>query len=679
MSKRTLSSILILSMLFVTMSWFPIVPVTNSSISDFNTEDKLLPPQTNLDIPEQIQRVEPDSVDLYSVAGAAPADGILDPVLVEQSGYPASENISARTDTFENLGYDLPLDEAHNWVADLAEVSVWNLEKLYAVNGSYNQGFPGVNVNPNQTVDYYPLGWDANSNDTATYSDDVQLAAYDDSGRQYVMVESQGGKVGQNAFGHVAGTRIVWTQTVQNAPYTENFLLNFDYFYLRGPLDKNPGVPVAITGNCSITVSIDGSTVWNMSLLTLAQRGVWTDSGVIPITIIGAPSSFVFEIGLVIDGDLTLDKRYDYDNNTIADGIGNAAYITVYLDDVSFIKATPPTAEQVQLEFATGGVTDALTGVGTYYASVVNSSYWTTSPVSVTLTSNTSVSFDYKTRLHSHRFTDSNWRTDISSVGVSYLIDHGSSSDLKFYTYVGYLGDYEDPEMIIVFPDDWENITVSDPFLTDLTGTCTVGAGYVRVPTTIIDRLGWWEIKLQSPNYAKSIKSQIFDGVWIDAIPPEFRIGNTTRADITIGTATQTLGFLTDVNVSWFNPADAVWFTELKSGGALGQLFSSSLVFNTSSPAGEWWVEVYWTNGAEVAYDWSRFEIHHSSNLVADPVEIWTDTGQTIKGLVRYTDGETSASLFSDTATLSANWSGSSIPLVANPVQNWWEADFDTS
>ncbi len=500
--------------------------------------------------------------DVFTLADDAPANGILDPLTVEQSGFAASENISARTDSYQNLGYDLPLDVAHDWVADEAEVSVWNLEKLYAINGSLSEGIPGINVNPNGTADYYPLGWSADSTDGVGYDDDLQLAIYDDTGRQYVAVESQGGKEGQNAFTHVAGTRIVWTQTVQNAPYTEDFLLNFDYFYLRGPLDKNPSVPVAITGNCSITVYIDGSPIWNMSLLTLSQRGIWTDTGVIPITVTGAPASFLFEIGLEIDGTLELDKRYDYDNNGIDDGIGNAAYITVYLDDISFIKQTPPTAEQVQLEFSIGSSVSALTGsLGTYYASISNASYWTTSPVSVSLSANTSISFDYKTRLHSRRFTDSNWRTDISSPGVEYVVDHGLSSDLTLYTYVGYLGDYEDPEMMILFPTDWENLTVSDPFLTNLTGSCAISTGRVTVPTSIIDRLGWWEVKLESPNYAKSIKSQVFDGGWSDA--GIFRIDDVTRADLTLGTDTQTLGSLTDVNVTWFKPSDLIWVTEL--------------------------------------------------------------------------------------------------------------------
>ncbi|MFX1481589.1 MAG: hypothetical protein ACFFCP_00220 [Promethearchaeota archaeon] len=677
MSKVRLSSTLVLLLIFITMTSVPTNPILDSNQVHNNLLDETSPDAVEDNESTPDDRPIRKTVNHYDLAYDAPADGVLDPVQVEQSGYAASENISARTDSFQNLVYDLPLDVTHDWVADKAEVSVWNLEKLYVVNGTYDQGFAGVNVNPNDTIDYYPLGWSANSTDTATFPDDVQLAAYDDSGRKFVMVENQGGKVGQNAFGHAAGTQILWTQTVQNAPYTEDFLLNFDYFYLRGPLDKG-GDP--ISGNCSIKVYIDGTPIWSMSLLTLSQRGVWTDSGVIPLTVTGAPSSFVFEIGLVVDEYLELDKRDDYDNNGIADGIGNAAYITVYLDDVSFIKAIPPTPEQVQLELSTGGTSVGFTGsMGSYYSSITNSSYWTATPVPVTMTSNTSVSFDYKARLHSHRFTDSNWRTNIDDIGVAFTIDHGISSDVTFYSYIGYLGNYEDPEMMVVMPTDWENITISDPFLKDMTVNCTVGSGYLVVPTSIIGSLGWWQVEIQSPNYAKSIKSQILDVSWTDA--SLFRVENTTRADITIGTATQILGSLTGVNVSWFKPNDEVWVSEiLPPGGVLGQIYSNSHTFPSgSSPAGLWWVEVYWTNGTEVAYNRVSFEMRHTADLVAEPSEITTDAGSIIKGIVRYTDGETGAYLMDTSATLDGNWSGSSIPFAPNSIQNWWEADFDTS
>jgi len=664
-------------MFLVTISFVPEILLNNNN--DTLIQPNTQHPQNEIDTLKPELDLQPHISDFSVADSSVVSSGVLDPVAVEQSGYTASENLSARTDTYENLAYDLPLDSAHGWIADEAEVTVWNLEKLYAVNGSFSEGVPGINVNPNGTVDAYPLGWSANSTDGVGYADDLQIASYDDTGREFIVVDSQGAKEGQNAFKHIAGTRIVWTQTIDNAPYAEDFLLSFDYFYLRGPLAINPSFP--ITGNCNITISIDGSPVWSMGLKDLTERSVWTSSGTIPITVSGVPSSFLFEIGLEIESDLTLDKRYDYDDNGIDDGISNAAYITVYLDDVSFVKETPPSPEQVELEFAIGGLTDALTGsLGIYTASIENTSYWTTEPVSVALTANTSISFDYKTRLLSHRFNDSSWEPNIASTGVSYTIEHGNSSELTSYSYVGYLGDYEDPEIIIIFPSDWENVTVSDPFLTQQTGVCTIGNGYIIVPSSIIGYLGWWEFRFESPNYAKSISIQKYDSIatdWTD--DTIYRVGNTTRTQVNIGTTTMTPTTVDNVDVIWFLPDGGEWTTESLSGGVAGQVTGGSHVLTSgSSPAGGWCVEILWTNGTEVAYDVATFEVHHSANLVGDPETIETDSGLVVTGIVRYTDGDTGAYIMDGLASISGNWSLSTVDFDANPVKNWWEVSLDT-
>jgi hypothetical protein len=488
-----------------------------------------------------------------------PTTGVLDPATVEQSGYTSSGNISARTDTMSNLAYDLPLDEVHNWIASEAEVSIWNLTKVYAINGTFEEGVPGTNVNPNGTVAYHPLGWDVYSNNTDVTQ--VQMAAFDLTGRSYITADNQGGKVGQNAYGHYQDTRILWTQSVDNAPYTEDFVLSFDYFYLRGPIDKNQGVPVPITGNCSIMVFADGNPIWNMSLLTLDRRGVWERSGELPITVTGISGAFDFEIGLVIDETMILDKRYDYDDDGVADGIGNAAYITVYFDDVSFVRATPPTPSQVELEFTRGTETVAVTGIsGSGSAVITNESYWQTSPVSVVLSSDTSVSFDYKTRLLSHRFTNSTSETDISREGVAYTAQFGISPDLTLFTYIGFLGDYENPSLRVEYPIDWDNVTVLDPFLSDVTSQCSLGSGFFDVPGHLLDRLGWWKFTLQSPNYAKSLTPQIYDAGWLNETI--YRSGNKTRALIEIGTPLTTPASFDSVNVSWILPNGTFWFDE---------------------------------------------------------------------------------------------------------------------
>jgi hypothetical protein len=674
MTRRFLPSLVILSMFIVIITWVPPIPVAAPGISNPKPQDKSSPTPLEQDEAIPIEETKPEGKNVYSLADAAPADGVLNPVTVEQSGYAASGNISARTDNYQNLVYDLPLDMAHNWKADLAEVSVWNLEKLYVVNGTFDDGFPGYTVNPNNTLAYYPLGWSAIS-----YSGDpgqVQQVSYEQSSEHFVTVQNTAKltNLGQHQYTHYAGTNITWLQTFEDVPFTNDFTLNFKYLLLQGPLSPT------FSGKYSLKVFVGNAVVSSIDLPTLSARGQWYSSGSVHINI-ASPSQFMtFKIGLVIDSQFMVDADEDYDGDGSPDGAINTQFITVYLDDASFVKETPPTANQVNLEFTAGSDSSQLTGsLGSYYTSVSNSSYWTTTPVQVSLSANTSVSFDYKTRLYSHRFTDSNSKPTIASVGISYSINHGLSTDLWFYSYVGYLGQYEDPEMRVRYPSDWENVTVSDPFLIDRTSDCSLGTGFLIVPTTIIENVGWWEVRLQSPNYAKSIKSQILDGGWSDIDPAIFRIGNTTRSNITIGTTTETPATLTNVNITWFNPFNELWYSELRSG-ASGQVTSTSRTFNSSfSPAGEWWVEVYWTNGTEVAYDMARFQVRHSTTLVAEPSEITTNTGSTFKGIVRYFDNDTGAYLLDPSATVEGNWSASIVAFDAFSIRNWWEADFDTS
>ncbi|NHJ12784.1 MAG: hypothetical protein EAX95_03870 [Candidatus Thorarchaeota archaeon] len=612
-------------------------------------------------------------------------EGVLDPIVVERRGYSTSGVQYARTDASPNIDYSLPLDEDHGWVASMAESTVWNLEKIYAVNGTFDEGMPGTNVKPTGSASYHPQGWDANSSDTAQFDDDSQLAAYDSSGSKYVTVESRGGKVGQNDFGHSAGTRAVWFQSVQNTPYTEDFILSFDFFYLRGPIDGPDGYDDP-EGNCSITLSIDGFPVWKMSLLLLSQRGIWLSTGDIPVHITGAPSSFAFEIGLVIDEYLELNHKtadYDGDINHLPDGIDNAAYITVFFDDISFLKATPPTAEEVDLELNIDGIPSPLTGSdGTYTASIENSSYWQANPVITSLTSNTSVSFNYETRLLSHRYVDSNTNTNPLETGVNYLVSSGGSPELSFYSYLGSLGAYQNFTLIARYPYDWENVTIREPQSGDVTSQCTISLGMVIIPTSLIlDSLGWWYFAFHSSNYVNSLSLQVYDSggdQW--NTETVFRSGNYSRAAISIGSGANIPDPLNSVDTTWIMPNGTIWYEEFLSGGIEGQIYGYGITLGAANTtAGVWCVLVSWQNGTEIAYGEAVFEIHHSTLLYPARPVIVTDAGLTATVFVVYKDAENNDILMEDTASITANWSASTIVFQPNDNRNQWEADFNTA
>ncbi len=186
-------------------------------------------------------------------------------------------------------------------------------------------------------------------------------------------------------------------------------------------------------------------------------------------------------------------------------------------------------------------------------------------------------------------------------------------------------------------------------------------------------------MRFESPNYAKSIlvQKETSPSVWVDETI--YRVGNTTRTTVTIGTTIDTPTTVDNVNITWSKPDGSEWTTESLSGGIAGLVNGSSHILTSGlSPAGEWCVEILWTNGTEVAYDAAFFEVHHSANLVGDPELIETDAGLVITAIVRYSDGETSAYITDGLTTISGNWSLSTIYFVANSVKNWWEVSLDT-
>ncbi|MEE9540832.1 MAG: hypothetical protein V3V85_04975, partial [Candidatus Thorarchaeota archaeon] len=606
-------------------------------------------------------------------------EGILNPAGVEKVAHYSADNVSARTDLPGAVLTNLEFDDARDWKASQAEVNVWNLTRLYAINGTLDDGLSGVNINPNGSVPYHPYSWDATSSDPG--SDQTQIASYYATDRKYVLVENQGDRFHptQPKFEHFGGTEILWNQTIDNSPAVTQFKLSFDFLYARGPLTKPGGA--SLSGNCSVVAYVDGSAVWNSSLLVLDSRDVWYRTGEILVTLPTAKSRFNLEIGLRIDEYLFLDGELDYDSDGADDSMLNTAYISVRFDDILFVGASPPGVDEVDLQFRAGGDAVPVTGVaGEGAASIVNASFWTVSPVVVELTSNTSVYFDYQASLLLHRFENSTWTTDNTKEGVSYLVELGGSPQLALYAFVSSVVGYDNFSLRLSWPDDWANVTVLDPFFVDVTSQCSVSPGLVEIPYSIITRLGWWKLTLEAPNYAESITPQKYDSEWVNETL--YRSGNKTRALIEVGTETNTPSVLDLVNTSWYLPNGTLWSDDTVSGGVSGVITSSPYglgALNTS--AGEWSVEVSWTNGTEIAYDSAVFEVHHAANLTALESHIVTESGSIVTNFVHYRDAENGEYLMDDSAIILANWSGSIKEFQPNNIHLYWEptTPFDTS
>jgi hypothetical protein len=605
-----------------------------------------------------------------------PTVGTLDPVQVEQRGYYSTGVVSARTDTATGTENSFAIDTASDWKASTAEIDIWNLERMHVVNGSFDEGIPGYTLNPNFALDGYPFGWSATCNSTDV--DQVQLVSYDDSGRQYVTVQNQA-EVTNNPnhiYTHYAGTTVVWNQTVVITPYTDQFLLSFDYLYLQGLL--NP----SFSGDFYIQVLIDGISVHTVDLPSVAERGTWYSTGSVPITIAVSPDPIQFMIGLVINNTMMVDGDNDYDLDTFPDGAPNTQIITAYIDDVKFVAADSPDCENVALEFSVDGSSVPIVGtLGTGFSQIVNQSFWDKSSLSFSITSNSTVAFDYTARLLIHRFHDSSSTTDTSSKGVAYSIEAGESGSLELYTYLGFIDIYEELSLRIHYISDWENFTISDPFLSDVTSSCIIDPQVITIPEIILDRLGWWRIACDAPNYAVSAVVERYDSGTTNWVSEDiFHSAEDARLTVSLGSATEIPILSNPVNFTWTLPNCTTWYGSSIIGGVSGTTSSPSVTFGpTNTTAGVWSVRYLWSNGSELAYNYTNFTLRHVAIL--EPVystTLETVVGQPVSVFLRFLDSETGKYILNDGASVVGNWTGGDVEFVADIVKNWWQADFDT-
>lgn len=618
-------------------------------------------------------------------ASDEPISGVLNPALVEQYGNSTTGVLDSRTDSGVNTASSIPIDNSTGWMGSQTQIKLWNMERLYAQNGTFDEGVGGTNIYPDP-VTAYPNGWKGNNLDWYDPSGGTQtlLASYDnDSG--YVSVETHGEErtTPSILYWHYDGTYVYWNQTVNNVPYSNNLTLTFRYDYDSGILDKY----LVLNGYILLTYFIDDNIYIIKDLMDMSgtpARDTWYDVTVANIT--DAPSSFQFGVGIYIyttdsKGYFVANPGGDYDGDGGIDG-DYTRVIRVLLDDIKLVGSIPPSYDEVDLKFHAGEYETPVVQIADYGTAIItNPSYWMDSSIALEISSNVSISCSYEVKLLAHNFRNTTRTSQPTQIGVAYSISPGESSFLSMFTYIGSEGVniYENFTVQLYIPIDWENVTVYDPFLNDVTGQCTFLAGLLAIPTSILNRLGWWQITCNSPNYAKSIISQVrHGGSWSDSTL--FRPGNFTRTRIELGTAIASPGIGSPISIDWVMPNGTIWTSDSISDIIAGHGNSSVWTFgSTNTSAGVWKIQISWHNGTELAYRYATFDLYHSASATVKYPTIETDSGLVLSNQIILIDADSGQYLMDDSVSITANWSYTTVEFSQNFAKNWWQAEFDTS
>ncbi len=628
------------------------VPGTSSGVTSDNYND-----ETENPILQNINEVN----DGRFTISQATHQGVIEPASILQSGYQTTELRRARTDTGTNADGNVTIDEANDWFVNSTSVEVSNLRRLYAVNGTFDDG----------TDPWIPYTINGGGN--------TQFTSYNSTGG-FIVCKNRGNynPSGGGYYTHSESSEAGWEQVVTNTPESLTFRIEFNFRYVTGPLD--PDGDDSFAGDVGVFWQLDSEGYYYPMQLYDSRETWYSISHVFSVD--PGTSTFSVYMGLYIGGgDVRVYINNDYDDDGMADGIANAQNVTLYIDDVEFTSTTAPGFGDVNLTFHAGALSSAISGTGTGTATIANPEYWKVTPLSYEITASANVLFTYSVTTLFQRYINSSWTTSLSSKGVSYSINSGQSSYLSFYTYITQPSGYYDSTFDILYPLDWENTTVWDPLMNDVTGYCVLTPGQIHIPTSELSRSGWWEVNLNSLNYAKNISVQVYDqtlGQWTEN--SLFRPSNETRIEAEIGTPSVTPASGDPVNITWFLPNETPWAMDSIATMVSGAVTSSTWTFgSTNTTAGEWSIDVLWTNGTEIAFQSVIFDLYHSASIVATYPIIEADYGQTISNLITLKDADRNEFLLDDSVIVEANWSSSVVSFTQNYAKKWWEADFDTS
>ncbi|MHA3963518.1 MAG: MSCRAMM family protein [Candidatus Thorarchaeota archaeon SMTZ1-45] len=613
----------------------------------------------------------------HQTAAAPTKTGILSPLEFLQYGIntETTGSIFARTDETPSITTELTLDTANGWKSEQVELNVSEIRKLFVLNGTFSDGYPGTNIEPSGSVSYHPLGWDADSlNDEP--SKQTISATYNDTGQEYVELEVEGESTGTPwDFKVYKHSHVFWYQDVTHSLSETDFLLSFDLLYDSGPIGTRH------LQDFELRVEADWGSgnviLWSLDPVTIPARDMWDTIGPIPITLTGVPTTFEFRFIFEIIEDRTLEgDREDFD-----DDWDNAKFVRFFVDDLSFISADYPNPEDVNLraDISPIGVS-LIVGLGSSSQTLINYSYWETSPLPIEILSDTPVSFEYEARfVRQFRTGNTSWTTNPSELGIGYSVDISSSSALTSFFYIPNHDNLEGFIVELPHASDYENATILDALSTDVTSFCTISEGLILISGDILDSLGWWKVSFDAPNYAENVTTQRYEApTWVNQT--SFDSGDLIRSSIDIGTSYSTPALIEGLSIEWFLPNNTAWHMEIINDGVGGTVQSSALTLGAyNTTPGEWISRIFWTNGTEVAYGETQFDLFHESSLTpATPIiTAGTDTITTCAVYLR--DSDTNEFLLDDLCEVVGNWSSDTIIFQRNLAKSWWEGDLNTT
>lgn len=567
---------------------------------------------------------------------------------------------------------------AETWLVEQVEINVMDIENLYALNGTFEDGNPGTNVDWSSDGQYYSTGWLARREILSTLG--RQRAAYIDTDTKYLLIENEGYEVpSPTRYQHFNGTKIYWYQDVDNSQLNDQFEFSMKYNYQNGPIGTNHSNVFKLRFEI-----LDGSSIlwaWSIDPTNISLRRTWYTIPQTYLSLPDVPATFQLRVSLNVNSSTSIIEIAEDDENLSGDS-ANGMFIGFLIDDVSLTPIDSPSCGEVDLEvnfpqLGTFNLHDC-NGGGTL---LVNHSYWEKASIPFSFSSNSSISFDYSAKVRQmKKYLNSSSGQNLEAHGVSFSVESDAPVELSLYTYVESYPKASDLGFLVHFPYDWENIKVENPFGNDVTDSIIVTSDYLEIPSGFVDSVGWWKIYLESPNYLDDLRTQSktsVDSEWHDT--SLFYSNERIRGRAIIGSSNETIDSIEELTYDWYNPSGVLWSSETIGYCNDSMIFSDSTTIGpVNATIGIWQVTVMWTNGTVVAYGSKMFQVHHRITVFPNTPRIEIQAGEGFTAAIYVYDQDNGNPILSD-ATVTGNWSTTDVTFSPNLAKGWFEADFNTS
>jgi hypothetical protein len=562
------------------------------------------------------------------------------------------------------------------WKAEHIEVDVKDIERIYALYGSFDSGVQGTATDWNGDASCYPLGWRARR--VSLNQQDFQRVSYSASDPKYVVLENEGYNT-TLSYRHYNSTTIYWYQLIDNSQQNDQFEFSMAYLYQRGPIGGNYSGIFAF----SFQILNGSSILWNWSIdpTNITERGIWTEINPVTVDLPEGLSTFEVRVCLSINTNTSyIDIPY---NDPDLDGVtDNGRFITFQVDDISLTALQKPSPKHVDLQVhfqAFGDISiQGENGIGSL---VINCSYWDKAFIPYTFSSNTTISFGYLVRISKMtKFYNSSYSTSLDNVGVSYEVELGQSGSFFLYTYIESYSEVGNLGFTVHYPHDWFNPAVEDPFGNDITSQLVIGSDLVEIPIGVANLVGWWKIRLNGPNYAFSISAQVLNQnsqIWENETI--CRNGDRVRCKATIGFQSNLIDNISRMDIDWYHPSGSLWWSDpITNWNSTEIVTNGTTLGSLNATIGLWIVTVSWCNGTELAYSYASFELHHTLTVFAQTPNTVLDPNKAFTAAINIYDHDNGIPILND-ASVYGNWSESSVQFSPNLAKGWWEADFNSS